>query len=128
MDITKQEKVKNFVNNQVYVCQSMLIEELLKKDFVSYDDIENLYLTDEQLKANGYDDIEQARDRGEDTQEIFEWWVVSDYLLKRLEDEGEPILKTDFGDWWGRTCTGQSIYLDGVIEKIRDRPEDMVFH
>jgi hypothetical protein len=39
-------------------------------------------------------------------------------LLEKLEAKGEPILKTDFGDWWGRTTTGQSISIDGVIREI----------
>jgi len=31
---------------------------------------------------------------------------------------GEPILESDYGTWWGRTCTGQAIQLDGTIQKI----------
>lgn len=51
-------------------------------------------------------------------QEIMEWWLCSDWLLEKLQARGEPVLHTDYGDWWGRTCTGQSIILDGVIEDI----------
>lgn len=51
-------------------------------------------------------------------QEIFEWWLCSDWLLEQLEARGEPVLHTDFGAWWGRTTTGQAISMDGVIEDI----------
>lgn len=51
-------------------------------------------------------------------QEIFEWWLCSDWLLDKLEERGQPVLRSDLGSWWGRTCTGQSIILDSVIEDI----------
>ena len=117
-----QEKLKDFINNNIIACQSYLVDEMLKKEIFSYDDIVNLCLTDEQLKKyygyEGKGEIEEARYRGEDMQEIFEWWLCDDWMLEKLEERGEPILKTDFGSWWGRTCTGQAILLDSVIENI----------
>ena len=100
-----QEELGKFVEREVVTCQSSLVEELLKREVVSYDDVTNLYqynLTDDEAEA----------------QEIYEWWIVSSWLLEKLEAHGEPVLKTDFGDWWGRTCTGQAILLDSVIEEI----------
>lgn len=53
------------------------------------------------------------------TLEIFEWWIVTDYLASKLENKGEVILDDVHGlTIWGRTCTGQAIYLDSVIEEI----------
>ena len=91
----KQERSKGFVGREVFVCQSMLVDEMLKRGIFLYDDISN----------------PQVRD-------IFEWWVVSGYMLERLERLSEPILKNEFGEWWGRTCTGQMIALDSVIDQI----------
>lgn len=114
-----QEELRDFVSREVYINQTMLVNELLEKDIFNYPaDIYNLTKTDKQLKDEGYEDIEEARNNGEDMQEIFEWWICSDWLIERLEEKGEPILKTDNGDWWGRTCTGQAILLDSVIEEI----------
>jgi hypothetical protein len=128
MDVLKQEDLKQedlrkFVNNEVYCCQTMVVEKLLEECIFDYSDIQNFYKSDKQLKEDGYKtkvEREEARRNGGDQNEIFEWWVVSDWLIKKLEAEEEPILKTDYGDWWGRTCTGQAIYLDYVIEKIYD--------
>jgi len=123
MDSTKQEELKKFVSNNVFACQSMLVGELLKTEFFQYDDIVNLYKTRQMLKDEGYktdEEIDRARDDGAGDQEIYEWWVVDSWLLDKLEAAGEPVLRTDFGDWWGRTCTGQAILLDGVIVKIYD--------
>jgi hypothetical protein len=54
-----------------------------------------------------------------DPQEIFEWWRVTDsWLAGKLEEIGEPILDNDYGTWWGRTCSGQSIILDGTMQGL----------
>lgn len=51
-------------------------------------------------------------------QEVLEWWVVTDYMAKRLEETGEPILRTDYGNWWGRTTSGQCLDLDGAMWEV----------
>ena len=129
----KQDKVGKFVDSEVYLCQSSLVEHLFEKEVFSYDEIENMYLSDEQIldyageidkdstEEERQDVIQNWRDDGQDMQEIFEWWVVSDWLAKKLREVGEPILENDYGTWWGRTCTGQAILLDGVIENIYDK-------
>ena len=119
VDTTKQDKLRQFVNNHVYLCQTYLVEEML----LDIDHVVNLFYTDSELKEMGYSDVEDARDDGAEIKEIFEWWVVSDWLAKRLEAHGEPLLINDYGTWWGRTCTGQAILLDFVIEQIYDELE-----
>lgn len=116
VDTIKQDKLRTFVNNHVYLCQTYLVEEML----LDIDHVVNLFYTDSELIEMGYSDVEDARDDGAEIKEIFEWWVVSDWLAKRLEAHGEPLLINDYGTWWGRTCTGQAILLDFVIEQIYD--------
>jgi len=123
MDNIKQKELSDFVNREVFACQSFLFEEMLKKGFFDYEDIKNLYKTDKELKDDGFTssiERQEARDRGEDIKEVFEWWLVSDWLLTKLEEKGEVIMRNDYGEWWGRSCTGQAIFLDGIIEKIYD--------
>ena len=43
INIHKQEELRKFVEQEVYVCQSSLVEEALKKEFFSWDDVINLY-------------------------------------------------------------------------------------
>ena len=51
--------------------------------------------------------------------EVFEHWIVSDWLADKLEAKGEKVDK-DFAGMtvWARTTTGQAIYADHVIEQI----------
>ena len=51
--------------------------------------------------------------------EVYEHWIISDWLADRLEAHGEKIDK-DFAGLtvWARTCSGQAIALDSVIVDI----------
>ena len=62
------------------------------------------------------DEIDDLRREEDEPQEIYEWWSVSSYLVKKLEEWGEPVIP-DY-NLWGRTCTGQAIFLDSVIGYI----------
>jgi DNA repair ATPase RecN len=69
-----------------------------------------------------YANLEAYQDRLEDIeeeyQEIYEWWIVDKWFARKLATKGQPILDCDYFTAWGRTCTGQSIHLDYVIEEI----------
>jgi len=47
--------------------------------------------------------------------EIMQWFECDSYLISKLKERGECILDRTY---WGRQCCGQSIILDGVIQKI----------
>jgi hypothetical protein len=51
--------------------------------------------------------------------EVFEHWIVSQWLAHKLEAKGEAVTHDLFG-WciWGRTTTGQAIVMDSVIQEI----------
>lgn len=51
--------------------------------------------------------------------EVFEHWIVSDWLADKLAEKGEKVNK-DFAGLtvWARTTTGQGIASDSVIEAI----------
>jgi len=53
-------------------------------------------------------------------QDICEWWRVSKSLARHLHRIGVPVLRNDYGCWWGRTCSGQDILMDGVIQQTLD--------
>ena len=48
--------------------------------------------------------------------EILEYWICSDYLIRKLADYGEAVIKCE--NIWGRSCYGQAIYMDSVIQQI----------
>jgi hypothetical protein len=50
--------------------------------------------------------------------EIFEWWVVSEFLYRKLKENGYCVVDAGSCYIWGRTTTGQAILLDYVITRI----------
>lgn len=50
--------------------------------------------------------------------EIFKWRLASPYLARELKEQGEVIIDALGCYWWGRTTSGQAIYMDSVIQKI----------
>ena len=62
------------------------------------------------------------------TPEIYEHWIVSDWLADKLENHGHKVLKDFFGmTIWCRPTTGQAILLDGVISEICAEMEISLF-
>jgi len=139
VDIDKQNKVKDFVSQNVHANQTMLVEDLLAKEMVELEDIENYYkytcpdcgherinkfpISDETSEMYCPDcntTIDDMLEPEAEPQEIYEWWLVNNWLLEKLEAKGETILRSNYENWWGRGCTGQAIALDGVIEEIYD--------
>lgn len=132
----KQDITEKFIRNHIDRNQSHLVDDLLAKGIFNYDDIKNGTMSDEEILFNWEDDIERMKSENpdmtesdcidsvrmdEDTHhEIFEWYLVSDWFEERLTEINEPILETDywFCSYWGRCCTGQSIYLDRNIEGL----------
>lgn len=123
-----QRECENYVGRFVYVCQSYLVDEMLKKEIFSYDDIENLTTQFEGNKEGTCSECEENAELNQSAvcedcfepegQEIYEWWIVDRGLAYRLAERGEPILKNEYGVWWGRTCTGQAISIDNVIRSF----------
>jgi len=62
------------------------------------------------------DEIEELEKLESDPQEIYEWWFVSDFLCRKLEELGHPVIE-DY-NIWGRCTSGQAILLDYAISKI----------
>lgn len=129
--VSNQEIKRQFIDREVIYCQSMLVDKLLQTDFYNYGDIDNAYT----LFGEHGTGINECQDCGKHTEidvdantcedcfagesvEIFEWWIVSDYLLNKLAEKNQPILRTDYENYWGRTCSGQAILLDFVISEI----------
>ncbi len=92
-----ERELESFVNSHVSSNETMLVNDLLKKEIYHWEDLENL----------------SAEDK-----EIYEWWSCNDWFIEKLLARGEPILRTDYKDYWGRTCTGQAISMDTVIKDI----------
>lgn len=75
---------------------------------------------DEMLELAACDREELALKHGyrHEEKEIYEWWLVSPYIAEKLAYHHEAILRTGFGTYWGRACTGQSIIADGIFQLL----------
>ena len=123
-----QDITRKFIQPHIYRNQTALLITLQEKDIDGFyfDDIENFYMTDKEIlnSIGSYDEdmsdqeiIDEVRNNGEDINEIFEWYLVSDWFLDRLREINEPVIDNDYGEYWGRCGTGQSIYLDHNIQE-----------
>lgn len=134
--MNKEREIDSFVCREMYACQTALIEEALKQQIFAVDDIENFYRPfDGKLLSPAICErcncefsfldsetglCEECYEESQTPQEIFEWWLVSKWLGRKLLMEGEPLIDNGYGTWWGRTTTGQAISLDYVINSIYD--------
>lgn len=102
------------------------LQELLEQNecHIAADDTPNMLATTylQHLKQHGsLQDFCYANHVDPQQNEIYEHWIVSEWLANRLEDRGEVIERDFYGlTIWGRACTGQAILLDSVICSIYD--------
>jgi hypothetical protein len=77
--------------------------------------------TEEEIEAKREaieNEISDLENLDSEPAEIFEWWAVSDFLYRKLKENGYCVVDAGSCYVWGRTTTGQAILLDYVITKI----------
>lgn len=62
--------------------------------------------------------IGSLENTGSEIRDVYEWWLVSDWLAEKLKSHGEVMVSDGWNQYWGRCTTGQAILLDYVISKI----------
>jgi len=112
--LTKDEK------DDVVEELEQLVGFLEEKETVTIDDEAGFtYLIQGEYHSDQIDDIKDEIGTVEyldsDEFEVYEWWIVSRWLARKLQDKGEVILDDNI---WGRQTTGQAILLDCVISEI----------
>lgn len=101
------ELAERYIQREILCCDSSFISDLMKQ---SYDSATN--------EASSQFTCDFIVNFPESEIEIYEWYRVSQWLAEKLIAQGESVLSNNYGYWWGRTCTGQSIILDGTIQEI----------
>lgn len=90
-----QEYAKKFIENNVIMCATSLIEDLLSNEtLINIDEFENLY-----------------NEETEEYNEVFEYWFVNEWFFNKLKEEKEIVCDSKYGYIWGRTTSGQAIYI-----------------
>lgn len=73
---------------------------------------------------DGLDDWRDAvRDNAEDAT-VYQWFRVTPWFCERLREAGEVVLDNNYGNWWGRQCAGQSLIMDGVLQRVAATQEE----
>lgn len=85
-----------------------------------WEELRDSYMDDGATKTGNeiHKDLHEFIELETEPQEIYEWWIVTDYLYEKLKEHGEPVIEWQNLYIWGRTTTGQAILLDSVITKI----------
>mgnify|MGYP004363796625 CR=1 FL=1 len=98
-------EVEKFIEPSIRLNLSRLIPRIINKNVISLDSELELYSCTD--------------DDGEEI-EVYEHWAIDDALADDLQELGETIVFLPELDVmvWCRTCTGQSIYLDDVIQSV----------
>ena len=104
-EATTQDNCRRLADNHVYHNVSYLVQELSQDE--KYMD----ELLEVQVQFNDEDYPDEA----------LEHWLVSDWLGNRLREEGEMVVDFMGLTIWGRTTSGQAIYIDSVIEDIYNK-------
>ena len=95
MDMTANEITDRLILDN----QNLVVEELMRHDESLLDNLQNF----------------------NDSTEVLEWWLVTPYMAEMLKEKGEVILSDYDCYWWGRTTSGQALYMDGVIQEIAEQ-------
>ena len=103
-EATTQDNCRRLVDNHVYSNVSYLVQELSEDD-----KYENELFEVRARLTDGY------------PEEALEHWIVSDWLGKRLLEQGEMVIDFMGLTIWGRTTSGQAICIDSVIEDIYNK-------
>ena len=95
MDMTANEITDRLILDN----QNLVVEELMKHDESLLDSLQNFNASSE----------------------VLEWWLVTPYMAELLKEKGEVILSDYDCYWWGRTTSGQALYMGGVIQEIAEQ-------
>jgi hypothetical protein len=120
--MTTQRELRDFVSNHIVYNISLLMNEYVLSQ-------EPELITEqfwENVREHKEEEMTGQVDEETEEPEIFEFWIVSDWLFERLKEKGEPVANINGVMVWGRTCTGQAIFLDGVIERIFNDWKDYI--
>tara|TARA_S200002703_G_scaffold139634_2_gene130405 strand:+ start:251 stop:682 length:432 start_codon:yes stop_codon:yes gene_type:complete len=136
MTLTKQERLNDILDKHVFQRANEIHPFLAENHGEAYSDCwSNMFYDEEQiidllLDGDAYDAasedvkeflVQEVRDNGKDYQEIFEYWLVSDWLYDQLERSGAPVLEFKGLYFWGRTETGQCLTLDYYLNRVNNR-------
>ena len=129
----KRTLIEKIINVEILTLANELAEHHLYNDEYLIDNVENLYYEFESASHGKYEcnectNIGVVNDDGicincfddSDTKhkEIFQWFIVSDWLYEKLNKQGEPVVEIKGVYFWGRCGYGYSLENEWCLKRI----------
>lgn len=121
----RQQLAARLVDREVYANVGFMVEYILQQEDYdgapfTIDDVENLYVCEGCGECNSHDQDLECPESGDvedwGPAEVYEWWMVSHWLIRRLAEMGHAVILEQ--QIWGRPTTGQAIALDCSVQAI----------
>ena len=101
------------VENFYYEFESRLNEETAEPSCEPCNECENIgVVNDDGICINCFDDSDIKH------KEIFQWFIVSDWLYNKLKEQGEPVVEIKGVNFWGRCGCGYSLEDEWCLKRI----------
>lgn len=108
-------------NEKLFTLGRFIIDQDLKdadKDLIYIQIVDDEFV-DSTWLINDWGELCKEQDIEPEESEIYEHWVVSDWLARKLSEKGHKVDNDFMGlTIWGRPTTGRSISMDGVMKEI----------
>ena len=128
--------IDRLVWREILTLANRLFEKLIDDSgHCLYDEIDNIY-SEFEPDSEGYcvhctdsDNIKEVEKTPleddcchdcfeHDFKEVYQWWIVSDFLYERLSEVGEVVCDVEGVYFWGRTSCGIGLEYDYCLKKI----------
>ena len=109
--------IDDFVNREIKYCVSELVQSLTANN-----EIHNALDYEEVIYSlwEGHP-IEVDEDEEPEYAEVYEHWLVSEWLANKLREQDENVVELYGLNIWCRCSTGQAIKCDDVIQTIYNK-------
>lgn len=94
--------IKEWIDKHIYDYTGDHFNMLMKKEILTFDDIENFYKSK----------TESDEENDDEPQEVYQWLQGSELAYKVYRANGNPVAKCNEIYFIGRTCYGQSMEVD----------------
>ena len=130
----KNTLIERIIKNEILTLANELAEYHLYNDEHDWDNVQNAYTEFESLGRCIRGDVLQCSNcknmgsTNEDEicincfdpepKEIFQWFIVSEWLFNKLNEQGEPVIEIKGLYFWGRCGCGYSLEDETSLKNI----------
>jgi len=109
--INNKDKLEYWLYKNVISGGDDLFNVLIKKELISYDDIENVY---SKLNKEDFESEEEYNIalNEQEPQDVMQWFIVSEEAYNKFKQLEFPVVKFKELYFYGRTSYGQKMVMD----------------